>query len=112
MERRAQKVLKCEMKMRNKSGSIAPAYVFNPWHYLILLPLYLQARIWVKKVRGIDISHHQTALDWRKVKACGIDFAIIRAGRDVTVDRMFHQHIKGAIDAGLSGRRVLGSAML
>ena len=54
-----------------------------------------------EKVRGIDVSHHQTALDWRKVKACGIDFAIIRAGRDVTVDRMFHQHIKGAIDAGL-----------
>lgn len=52
-------------------------------------------------MRGIDVSHHQTALDWRKVKACGIDFAIIRAGRDVTVDRMFHQHIKGAIDAGL-----------
>ena len=51
--------------------------------------------------KGIDVSHHQTALDWRKVKACGIDFAIIRAGRDVTVDRMFHQHIKGAIDAGL-----------
>jgi len=52
-------------------------------------------------VRGIDVSHHQTALDWRKVKACGIDFAVIRAGRDVTVDRMFHKHIKGAIDAGL-----------
>lgn len=51
--------------------------------------------------RGIDVSHHQTALDWRKVNAFGIDFAIIRAGRDVTVDRMFHQHIKGAIDAGL-----------
>jgi len=51
--------------------------------------------------KGIDVSHHQTALDWRKVKAFGIDFAIIRAGRDVTVDRMFHQHIKGAMDAGL-----------
>lgn len=52
-------------------------------------------------MRGIDVSHHQGAIDWRKVKACGIDFAIIRAGRDVTVDRMFHQHIKGAMDAGL-----------
>jgi GH25 family lysozyme M1 (1,4-beta-N-acetylmuramidase) len=52
--------------------------------------------------KGIDVSHHQGAIDWRKVKAFGIDFAIIRAGRDVTVDRMFHQHIKGAIDAGLS----------
>ena len=52
-------------------------------------------------MRGIDVSHHQTALDWRKVKACGIDFAIIRGGRDRTLDRMFHQHIKGAMDAGL-----------
>ena len=51
--------------------------------------------------KGIDVSHHQTALDWRKVKACGIDFAIIRGGRDRTLDKMFHAHIKGAMDAGL-----------
>lgn len=51
--------------------------------------------------KGIDVSHHQTALDWAKVKACGIDFAIIRGGRDRTLDKMFHAHIKGAMDAGL-----------
>lgn len=51
--------------------------------------------------KGIDVSHHQTALDWRKVKAFGIDFAIIRGGRDRTLDNMFHAHIKGAMDAGL-----------
>lgn len=51
--------------------------------------------------KGIDVSHHQTTLDWRKVKACGIDFAIIRGGRDRTLDKMFHAHIKGAMDAGL-----------
>jgi lysozyme len=51
--------------------------------------------------KGIDVSHHQTALDWRKVKAFGIDFAIIRGGRDRTLDKMFHAHIKGAMDAGL-----------
>jgi len=55
-----------------------------------------------KMSKGIDVSHHNGIIDWQKVKADGIDFAIIRAGRDVTVDRMFHQHIKGAIDAGLS----------
>lgn len=52
--------------------------------------------------KGIDISHHQTALDWKKTKASGVDFAIIRAGRDTTVDKMFHSHIKGAIGAGLA----------
>ena len=30
--------------------------------------------------RGIDVSHHNGTIDWKKVKAAGIDFAIIRAG--------------------------------
>lgn len=29
---------------------------------------------------GIDVSHHQGKIDWAKVKAAGIDFAIIRCG--------------------------------
>ena len=29
-------------------------------------------------LQGIDVSHHQGAIDWTKVKA---DFAIIRAGQ-------------------------------
>lgn len=30
--------------------------------------------------RGIDVSHNQGVIDWQKVKADGIDFAIIRCG--------------------------------
>ena len=30
--------------------------------------------------KGIDVSHHQKTVDWEKVKAAGIQFAIIRAG--------------------------------
>ena len=30
--------------------------------------------------KGIDVSHHQERIDWEKVKADGIDFAIIRCG--------------------------------
>lgn len=30
--------------------------------------------------RGIDVSYSQGAIDWEKVKAAGIDFAIIRVG--------------------------------
>ncbi len=30
--------------------------------------------------RGIDVSHNQGVIDWKKVKADGIDFAIIRCG--------------------------------
>ena len=30
--------------------------------------------------RGIDVSHHQGEINWAKVKAAGLDFAIIRCG--------------------------------
>ena len=29
---------------------------------------------------GIDVSKHQGAIDWAKVKAAGVDFAIVRMG--------------------------------
>ena len=29
---------------------------------------------------GIDVSYCQTKVDWNKVKAAGIDFALIRVG--------------------------------
>ncbi len=29
---------------------------------------------------GIDVSYHQGNIDWKKVKAAGVQFAIIRAG--------------------------------
>ncbi len=32
-------------------------------------------------VNGIDVSQWQGTINWEKVKADGIDFAIIRAGR-------------------------------
>jgi GH25 family lysozyme M1 (1,4-beta-N-acetylmuramidase) len=32
------------------------------------------------KLKGIDVSHHQGKIDWEKVKASGIDFAIVRVG--------------------------------
>jgi len=32
------------------------------------------------KIYGIDVSHHQGEIDWNKVKASGIKFAIIRVG--------------------------------
>ena len=33
-----------------------------------------------QKSMGIDVSHHQGKIDWAKVKASGVEFAIIRAG--------------------------------
>lgn len=53
-------------------------------------------------MKVIDISHHHGALDWKKVKAAGVGGVIIRAGRgQAGLDRMFHNHINGAISVGL-----------
>ena len=45
--------------------------------------------------KGIDVSSHQGRIDWARVKAAGIQFAIIRAGYGLTfVDEQFHRNIK------------------
>ncbi|WP_282610430.1 GH25 family lysozyme [Pelagibius sp. Alg239-R121] len=53
-------------------------------------------------VRGIDVSHHQGAIDWPKVATSGIAFAYIKAteGGDFS-DRRFRQNWRGAAAAGL-----------
>lgn len=56
---------------------------------------------------GIDVSAHQGEIDWEKVKADGVDFAIIRAayrgytGGSLSMDPWFKENLKGAKDAGL-----------
>lgn len=58
-------------------------------------------------VNGIDVSQWQGTINWEKVKAAGIDFAIIRAGGrffvsgDLYFDDNFYQNIKAAQDAGI-----------
>ena len=56
--------------------------------------------------QGIDVSKWQPQIDWQKVKADGIDFAIIRIGYcynngELKLDSAFTQYIKGALAAGL-----------
>jgi len=52
--------------------------------------------------KGIDISKHNGKIDFKKVKAAGIDFAMIRAGfGSSTVDERFHANIKGAQAHGI-----------
>lgn len=61
----------------------------------------------LKSVAGIDVSSHQKNINWEKVKAAGIDFAMIRAGYtgyqtgDSFIDSNFKKNIEGALDAGL-----------
>ena len=55
-------------------------------------------------MKGIDVSQHNGAIDWPKVKKAGLSFAIVRAGygrfRNQT-DKLFAQNAQGALDAGL-----------
>lgn len=56
---------------------------------------------------GIDVSVHQGDIDWEKVKADGVDFAIIRLGYrgyesgEICLDKNFEKNIEGATEAGI-----------
>ena len=56
---------------------------------------------------GVDVSAYQEEVDWARVAASGVDFAIIRAGYrgysvgDIYQDRYFVRNIEGALAAGL-----------
>ena len=58
-------------------------------------------------VHGIDVSYWQGNIDWAKVKADGIEFAIIKAcGRSISSpslyeDKYFRQNIEGALANGV-----------
>lgn len=56
---------------------------------------------------GIDVSKYQGDIDWEKVKAAGVDFAIIRLGYrgmnegTLELDPYYEQNIKNATAAGV-----------
>lgn len=56
-------------------------------------------------LKGIDASHHNGAVDWKKVKAAGVEFAMLRAGfgwdNDSQIDRQLQNNIQGCEAAGL-----------
>jgi len=56
------------------------------------------------KMKGIDVSVHNGDIDWKKVKADGIEFAILRAGygRELSQkDARFEENYKNAKVAGI-----------
>lgn len=62
----------------------------------------------MKIYNGIDVSEHQKTINWTKVRAAGVDFAIIRvAGRgygssgNLYEDKYYRQNLQGALDAGI-----------
>lgn len=59
------------------------------------------------EIRGIDVSKWQGEIDWKKVKAAGIKFAMIRLGYGSSkgdacgFDGYFEKNVKNAIAAGI-----------
>lgn len=59
------------------------------------------------KIYGIDVSYYQQNIDWDKVKAAGVEYAIIRVGYRgygngrLVQDTNFYTYIEGAKKAGL-----------
>lgn len=55
-------------------------------------------------MKGIDVSAHQQSINWKKVAADGIEFAIIRAGYGrytYQKDKWFDTNYAGAVENGL-----------
>jgi GH25 family lysozyme M1 (1,4-beta-N-acetylmuramidase) len=58
----------------------------------------------IKMIKGIDVSRFQGVIDWQKVKADGVGFAIIKAGGSdagLYTDSAFERNYAGAKAAGL-----------
>ncbi|MBR4555329.1 MAG: fibronectin type III domain-containing protein [Ruminococcus sp.] len=60
------------------------------------------------KTYGVDVSYFQGDIDWKKVKAEGISFCILRAGYrgygeagNIVLDERFTEYLKDAKDAGM-----------
>ena len=58
--------------------------------------------------KGIDVSKYQKSIDWKKVKADGVEYAFIRVGcrgygssGTLIKDETFHQNVKGALAQGI-----------
>lgn len=50
---------------------------------------------------GIDVSEHNGAIDWAKIKQAGIQFAIIRCSYGLNEDSRFCENVYNANDNGL-----------
>lgn len=53
------------------------------------------------EIRGIDVSEWQGIIDWKKVKAAGIEFAMIRTSISQHTDKTYEYNITEAKKAGI-----------
>lgn len=53
-------------------------------------------------INGIDVSVWQGTIDWARVKAGGVNFAMVRAGYGLAADPNFKRNMEGAAAQGIS----------
>ena len=69
---------------------------------------YNDAKTHVTARLGVDVSVHQGNIDWKKLKAQGVKFAMVRLGfrgyqtGQLALDKNFKKNVEGAKDAGLA----------
>lgn len=87
----------------------SPTLVPNPYTAEdFVLEDGFMACLGAEAVTGVDVSHHQGAIDWQQVKDAGISFAIIRLGYrgyssgQLHVDESALENLRGAAKVGLS----------
>ena len=61
-------------------------------------------------IKGIDVSEYQGIIDWKKVKAAGCRFAVLRAvRRDGSADMQFEANVRGCLEKDRKSTRLNSS---
>ena len=56
----------------------------------------------MKLYKGVDVSAYQGQIDWRRAKADGVEFAVLKIIRkDLEADRQFENNWRGCLEAGV-----------
>lgn len=85
-----------------RGGIVAERKRALPYIYAIYRPKWKEAKpVAMSYYRAIDVSEWQGDIDWKKVKADGIDAAIVRYADGDHLDPYFDANMKGAIDNGI-----------
>jgi GH25 family lysozyme M1 (1,4-beta-N-acetylmuramidase) len=53
------------------------------------------------EIRGVDVSRWQGDIDWKRVKAAGVGFAMIKAAQGTRPDPRFDKNFKDALKSGV-----------
>lgn len=107
----------CDFAHFNDMGTIlgftnVPKYLVDPKPYLdaLISPKVVPQNFKNKKmgsdemIMGIDVSHNNGSIDWKKVAKAGVDFAIIRAGYGWSsnqIDKKFVYNMNNALKNGI-----------